>query len=90
MNYSEPAAAYHENLKIRLKECCDECPCPKTNRLCKKSKTDCTFYNLTIAEFVVTTYPDNALRQIPVESFVRGIKANGYTGEIKQTKVVRV
>lgn len=90
MNHGEAGAAYHENLKLRLKECCNECVFKPTNRPCKKSKTDCCFYNITIAEFVLTTYPESALRQIPVESYVRGIRAHSYTGEIKQIKVTRV
>lgn len=87
MSHSEQGAIYHENLKLKLKACCDECPFKSTNRACKKSKIDCSFYNLTIAEFVNTTYPSMALTRIPVESFVRGIRAHGYTGEVRQTKI---
>lgn len=55
MNQSSAGEAYHENLTIRLKECCKECPFTTSNRPCKKSKTNCCFYNMTIAEYVVTT-----------------------------------
>lgn len=90
MNQGIAGADYHENLTIRLKECCKECPFTSNNRPCKKAKTNCCFYNLTIAEFVVTTYSEKALEKIPVESFVRGLHAHQYTGELRQTKVVQV
>lgn len=38
MNQSSAGEAYHENLTIRLKECCKECPFTTSNRPCKKSK----------------------------------------------------
>lgn len=54
MNQSSAGEAYHENLTIRLKECCKECPFTTSNRPCKKSKTNCCFYNMTIAEYVAS------------------------------------
>lgn len=90
MNHSQQGAIYHENLKAKLKACCEECPFKASNKACKKSKVDCCFYNLTIAEFVNTTYPTNALNQIPVESFIRGLHAHGYSGEVRQTSVIRI
>ena len=90
MNQGALGAGYHENLTIRLKQCCKECPFTSTNRPCSKAKTNCCFYNMTIAEFVVTTYSERVLVNIPVESFVRGLHAHQYTGEIRQTKVVQI
>ncbi len=90
MTYSTQFAAYHENLTIRLKACCDECPFSPTNKACKKSKSNCGFYNIVIAEYVNTTYPDAALKQIPAESFARGLRAHGYTGEVRKTKTTTI
>lgn len=90
MNQSIAGADYHENLTIRLKECCKECPFPSNNRACRKAKTNCCFYNMTIAEFVVTTYSEKVLEKIPVESFVRGLRAHRYTGEIRQTTEIQI
>lgn len=90
MNQSSAGEAYHENLTIRLKECCKECPFTTSNRPCKKAKTNCCFYNITIAEYVITTYSEKVLEKIPVESFVRGLRAHRYTGEIRQTTEIQI
>ena len=90
MNYSSLGEADHEGLTIRLKECCKECPFTTSNRPCKKAKTNCCFYNMTIAEHVVTTYSEKVLEKIPVESFVRGLRAHRYTGEIRQITEIQV
>ena len=90
MNQSSAGEAYHENLTIRLKECCKECPFTTSDRPCKKAKTNCCFYNITIAEYVVTTYSEKVLEQIPAESFVRGLRAHRYSVELRQTTEIQI
>lgn len=90
MNQGVVAESHHESLTKSLKACCKDCPFTSSNRACSKAKTNCCFYNLTIAEFVLASYSEKVLEKIPVEQFVRGIKAHHFTGELKQTKTFTI
>lgn len=90
MIYSEVAAAEHRDLSIQLKACCKKCPMPNGQRVCRKAKTHCCFYNRTIAKYVLARYPVFALLEIPVDSFVRGLRAHDYSGELRQVIKVKI
>lgn len=92
MTSSSYASAYHEQLRNDLKELCDNCTMKDTKSIqCGKSKTDCIFYNCRIAEYVLSNYHEAVVKkEISIGAVVRGIHSHGYTGELRQTRIVKI
>lgn len=92
MTVAQGAQEYHSVMRNRLKCLCSECQFKNEprNRLCKKDKTDCMFYNLVIAETALSQYPASALKDIPINVFVRSMRVLGYSGVLEKTTTVKI
>ena len=93
MTAASYASCYHEGLRNSLDDLCKKCTFKSNSAslLCRKSKTDCTLYNCVIAEFVLSTYHESVIKdEIPIGAIARAIHSHGYTGELRQSKVVKI
>lgn len=84
------AREYHRRMYNELEALCRQCVIKDSQScLCTKCKTDCIFYNMKIAQFVLEEYPIRSIKgELPIKSILRGVEAHGYSGALKQTKVV--
>lgn len=87
-----PAHDYHRRMYNELDALCRGCVIKDSQSVpCKRCKTDCIFYNMKIAQFVLEEYSPKVIKnELPIESIIRGIEAHGYSGELRQTKVVTI
>lgn len=86
------AHEYHARMYNELKALCRDCVIKDSrNCCCTKHKTDCISYNMKIAQYVLEEYSKNVIKsELPLESILRGIEAHGYSGELKQTRVITI
>lgn len=93
MTAASYAPCYHERLRNSLNDLCKKCKLKSSSAsiLCKQSKTDCMFYNCAIAEFVLSTYHEDTIKdKISIGAIARAIHSHGYTGKLRQSKVVTI
>lgn len=92
MTVAQAGRDYHAIMRGRLKRLCSECPFKNEPQNCpgKKEKTDCMFYNVIIAETVLTEYHASLLKNISIDAFARSMRVLGYAGTLEKTQTVKI
>ncbi len=81
----------NKKIQTQLTKLCRQCTlkvemgkCPYANRY------ECTFCNLEVARIVLKDYSEYDLSSIPVSSYIRGLQAHKFSGELQKTRVVQI
>lgn len=83
--------ATNKKIQAKLTRLCKTCELKKERGECPFSnKLECTDCNLIITEMVLNNYSSWDLQGIPINAIVKGLQAHKFTGELRQTKVVRI
>lgn len=79
------------NIEEKLASKCKNCGLRKRMRRCPvDGKFNCSAYMSTLIKAYIKEANDEQLRMVPWELYARGLQAYDMTGDLKQTKYVKI